>query len=152
MEMSNGFILEGDQKKIYDNVILPKLEKGERVNIFFSTNYYSGGYYYLYQLHVISQFAKYPNVHLYVAFTDTVSATKSRMHFTIRTAKKEEIEIKSSLNEIKAVLLGLGIEENRIHLYKSSEIWHRYMSYSNQHVLNFYKGMSFFPVIQYCVC
>ena len=142
----NGFIIEKAQNKVFKNVIQPKLQKGERVNIFFSTNYYSGVYYYLYQFNVLSELAKYPNVHIYISYTDTVSSTKERMHFTVQTAKKEAIETESILYEIKSVLLGLGIEENRLHLYKSSEIWHRYMSYTNQNVLNFYKGMSVFPL------
>lgn len=145
LKIEDAFDVPSEYKKVFEGVIRPKLEKGERVNVFFSSNFFNFNYYYLTQFVFLSTLAKSSNVFFYITLADTVLFAKKHVHFSSPMAAREGSTIQANVEEIKRILCALGISEKNIFVVKSSEAWLRFVKFDENSIIEFYKSLSLFP-------
>ena len=134
-----------EQKKQFEEFVLPQLEAGNRVNLAFSTNYCDLNYYYLSQLFFISHFARYSNAYFYIFLSDTVLSAKKHVHFSTPMASREEKGISMLVGEVRQVLNSFGVPDERLHIFLISDAWKRFLSLDRNNVINYFKVVSLFP-------
>jgi len=145
LKLSDAFDVPPEYKSIFEGAVKQKLEKGERVNVFFSTNFFNFNYYYLTQFVFLSSLAKSDNVYFYVALADTVLFAKKHVHFSSPMADREVGVIQTNLETIKDILVSLGVNEKNIFVFKSSEAWLKFVKLDDKNIMEFYKSLSLFP-------
>ncbi|MBN1941475.1 MAG: helix-turn-helix transcriptional regulator [Candidatus Diapherotrites archaeon] len=145
LSLDDAFDLAPEYEHVFREAIKQKLEKGERVNVFFSTNFFNFNYYYLTQFVFLSTLAKSPNVYFYIALADTVLFAKKHVHFSSPMASRETGVIQTNLEVIRDILASLGVREQNVFVFKSSEAWIKFIKLDDQNIVEFYKALSLFP-------
>ncbi|MEK6948926.1 MAG: winged helix-turn-helix domain-containing protein [Nanoarchaeota archaeon] len=124
-----GSEYEAEQSDIIfvNSVIAPKLSLGKEVNIFCSFSYFTPNYADLFFLRELAELSK-KKCNLYLILWDINAETHP---YFIKIINERHISpeqmILEKIEEIKAIFRYLGAPENRINLYRATEVLNRFI-------------------------
>ena len=143
-KIQNSDIYEEDMKE-YGQHIIPLIREGLEINVFCSFAYLTPNYSVLFALDELKRRLDQINYKLFVVFWDMNSLANPyfKKNISNRRIKNSEEYINEKMKELKDVIISRGFPQDRLILYKSSDLWRRLVSFKGEDLFqNFYSILS----------
>lgn len=112
------------------------LREGEENRFFCSFTYITPNYSILFTLNELKDFIKNKNSKVFIVIWDM--NTLSNPHFKRLCGSRKINDPKGYINkkvqELRKILISMGFEKDRTFVYKSSDLWKRFITYSNEDI------------------
>ena len=130
----NSFVVHTDDKKDFETRIKPEIAEGNLINVFCSFTYITPNYSILFTLEGLKKFIGNNNCKVLIVLWDMNTIANEyfrKLRPNKKTASTESF-INQKVKELKAIALSLGFDEEKLYIYKSSDLWKRLISYKEE--------------------
>jgi len=133
VKLENSEIHALDEKQ-FKLVVEPNLRQGKEINIFFSLTHMNPTYLLLFRLKELKNLTDLGNFRVFVTMWDMNAQANPYFKRLSTTGRIKDTSsfIDEKLLELKNIMLSLGFEREKLHLYKSSDLWKRLIAYKEE--------------------
>jgi len=129
-------IIHKQDEKDFNLEIKPEWKDGKQMNIFCSFTYITPNYSVLFTLNELKKFVDQGNHKIFLVIWDmnTLSNPYFKRMCSSRKISNPDFFIDQKIAELKDLVESLGFDREKFAIYKSSELWKRFISYSEENL------------------
>src|SRR3989338_1173744 len=133
---SHNFIVYPSDEREFAQRIAPELKDGKKLNIFCSFTYITPNYSILFTLEELKKFVDTGNYKAFILIWDmnTLANPYFRKLQSLGKVKDADSFINEKIEELRTIARSMGFERENLHIYKSSDLWKRFISYKEEDV------------------
>jgi len=144
------YILREKDKKQFEQKIKPFIKNGESAYIYCSFTYITPNYSVLLFLQELYEFTKKNNLKVILVIWD-MSVLANNYYRQMKKKVSDEKFIEQKIDELYNISYSLGFKEETISIYKSSDLWKRFISYEEDIYQGFYSTLVQLKVEEYAL-
>lgn len=134
--MEQNTVIHKLDQKDFDLEIKPEWNNGKQLNIFCSFTYITPNYSVLFTLNELKKFVDQGNHKVFLVIWDmnTLANPYFKRMCSSSRITDPNLFINQKITELKDLIESLGFDREKISIYKSSELWKRFISYTDQNL------------------
>ena len=135
MELNNITVHKLDKEE-FDSDIKPDWKNGKQINIFCSFTYITPNYAVLFTLNELKKFVEQGNYRIFLVIWDmnTLANPYFKKMCASRKIPNPDFFIDQKIVELKDIAESIGFNKEKFSVYKSSDLWKRFISYSERNI------------------
>lgn len=148
--MENYFLRDPDKKQ-FEQKILPNIKKGKPVYIYTAFTYIKPNYSILLFLQELLKLTKKHDLKVILVVWD-MSVLANNYYRKMKKEVNDSQFIENITDELYKICISLGFQEGSISIYKSSDLWKRFISYKDEDIYQgFYSTLVQLRVKEYAL-
>jgi len=135
METNNIEVYKTD-KKAFDLEIKPDFKDKKQLNIFCSFTYITPNYSVLFTLNELKKFVEQGDFKIFLVIWDmnTLANPYFKKMCSSRKINNPDLFIDQKISELKDIAGSIGFDKEKLSIYKSSDLWKRFISYNEENI------------------